>query len=268
MPAGAAAARTRRGAPRCRPRRCRSRALDVHAAPLAGERPDAAQAVGEVAVDVEVAGDVRAGEAELVGSPQQATQGAAVVQDHDGPVGRRAPCRSGTEPAWLPSHARIPTGRSSPTSPRTVAASIGATGRLMAARSRSSSARSARRRGSRRRTRPRSTRGRSPTCGGRCASKPSASTSRTWASNSLAPRPQRAGVVGTEGVDARRPTAPVWSRTVSSIARRDGSAPPGKMYLLIHVYWSSVASMRSCASRIACTPTRPPGASTRSRVAK
>ena len=124
-----------------------------------------------------------------------------------------------------------------------------------------SRARSGRRRGSRWRSPPRSTRGRSPTCAG------------TWR-RSRARRPRRrarrtAPATRAASARSRRRTSTVAStcrRGVlahdrRSIARSDGSAPPGKMYLLIHVYWSRVASIRSCASRIAWMPMRPPGAS-------
>ncbi len=50
------------------------------AAPGAGQLPHPPEAVVEVTVDVEVAGDVGAGQADLVGTPQEAPQGAAVPQ--------------------------------------------------------------------------------------------------------------------------------------------------------------------------------------------
>ena len=51
-------------------------------------RPDARQSLGQIALDVQLAGDVRAGEAQLVGVPQQAAHRGARPQDDDGRIGR------------------------------------------------------------------------------------------------------------------------------------------------------------------------------------
>ena len=100
----------------------RSRALDAApASPLAGERPHPAEAVGEVAVDVEVAGDVGPGQPELVGAPEQAAQRARRLRSTTtGRVQRARPrCR--------PRRGARRGGRRRP-SRRTVAASIGGDG--------------------------------------------------------------------------------------------------------------------------------------------
>ena len=60
----------------------------------------------------------------------------------------------------------------------------------------------------------------------------------------------------------------VYARTQSSMARIDGSAPPGKMYLWIQVYWWRVASIRSWLEHDGLEADRPPGASSRSRLRK
>ncbi len=57
-------------------------------APLAGGRPHRPQALGEVALDVDLAGHVGLREAQLAGLPQQAAQGAAGAQDDHGGAGR------------------------------------------------------------------------------------------------------------------------------------------------------------------------------------
>ena len=51
--------------------------------PAADQRPDAGQPFGQVALDVDVAGDVGAGEAQLVRVPQQPTHRRARTQHHD-----------------------------------------------------------------------------------------------------------------------------------------------------------------------------------------
>jgi len=60
----------------------------------------------------------------------------------------------------------------------------------------------------------------------------------------------------------------VCSAVVVSIARSDGMIPPGKMCFWIQLNERRVARYRSCDIRMACTAAVPPGASSRSMVAK
>ena len=51
------------------------------------QRPEPGETVGDVALDLQVTGHERPGEPQLAGAPQQAPQGPAVPDDHDGAVG-------------------------------------------------------------------------------------------------------------------------------------------------------------------------------------
>ena len=89
--AARAAARRRRGR---RPSGCRSsrrrrrcRPRGGHPAERAGRRPDATEAVEQVALDVELARDVRLGEAELAGVAHEPAQRGGVAQDDGRGVG-------------------------------------------------------------------------------------------------------------------------------------------------------------------------------------
>ena len=80
-------------------------------APFPGERPHAAEAVAEVAVDVEVSGDVGPRQTELVRAPEQAAQCPPVAQHH-----HRA--RRGDRPGSRPTPAAPRAGRRPPAAGR------------------------------------------------------------------------------------------------------------------------------------------------------